>query len=134
MASTPLERPHADLIAQALATKGGHLRVGRHGSTLFFSANAWLSTADTDKIKAECAEVGLPVIDTRPVSIKVLARLIMEGPEVQVGPQPPYPHWQNAYEPPWSAFSYAPLAHVIELYPVAGAEVLNWPPSAASSS
>lgn len=73
------------------------------------------------------------MIDTRPVPIAVLARLIMDGPEVQVGPRLPYPHWQEAYEPPWSAFSYAPLAHVIALYREAGAEVLNWPPSTPPS-
>ncbi len=134
MVRTPLEGPRADLIAQALATQGGHLRVGRHGSTLFFSADARLSSIDTDQIKAECAGTGLPVIDTRHVPIEVLARLIMEGPEVRVGPQLPYPHWQRAYEPPWSAFSYALLEHVVALHRAANAEVLNWPPSAGSPS
>lgn len=120
--------PHADYIAQALATEGGHLSVGRYGSTLYFSDSVRLSTPDTEDIKAGCAAAGPPVIDSRPVPIGRLADLVMKSPEVRVGPERSEPHWRFAYDPPWGAFSFAPLEHVIELYREAGAEVLNWPP------
>lgn len=127
MARTPLAGPHADLMAQAPATEGGHLRVGRHGSTLYFSADGRLSTADTDEIKAECAAAGLPVIDSRSVPIAALADLVTKSPEVRVGPKRSEPHWRKAYKTPWGAFSFAPLEHVVELYREAGAELLNGP-------
>lgn len=126
--------PHARYIAQALATEGGHLSVGRYGSTLHFSADARLSTPDSEDIKGECAAAGLPVIDSRPVPIERLADLVMRSPEVRVGPERSEPHWRFAYKPTWGAFSFAPLEHVVELYRAAGAEVLNWPPSTGPSS
>ena len=74
--------PHADYIAQALATEGGHLNVGRYGATLHFGGDCRLHI-HTNEIKAECVGAGVPVIDSRPVPIEVLADLVMRSPEVR---------------------------------------------------
>jgi hypothetical protein len=104
-------------VAEALATEGGHLAVGRGGATLFFGAGVSISSYDIEGIKEECIKAGLPVIDTRLVDFGVVARIAINGPLVAVGQEPD--------EPPYHALSRAPLAFVAEAYLAAGALVWN---------
>ncbi|MGB8842303.1 MAG: hypothetical protein WCC64_14680 [Aliidongia sp.] len=104
-------------IAQALATEGGHLAIGHGGFSLYFGRGAHLSGYDGDAVKAACIAAGLPVIDGRRVEFATLARLVVSGPMVAVG--------EPESEPPYHAFSYAPLAIVAAAYRAAGAEVWN---------
>ena len=104
-------------IAQALATEGGHLSVGRGGFCLRFGPGASLSGYDPEAVKAACIAAGLPVIDSRMVAFETVARLAICGPMVAVG--------APASPPPWHALSYAPLRAVAEAYRAAGAEVVN---------
>jgi hypothetical protein len=108
---------YATHIAQALATEGGHLAVGRGGATLFFGQGASLSSYEIEPIKHACIAAGLPVIDSSMVHFGVVARLAINGPLVAVGVPPE--------SPPYHAFSHAPLAVVAESYRVAGAMVWN---------
>ena len=112
-------RDHAEYIARAHATEGGHLAVGQGGATLYFD-RGWLSGCIPDEIKAEAVDAGLPVIDSRGLPFEAAWALAVRGPMVAVG-QPPS-------EPPFHALSYAPLAVVADAYRQAGAEVLNLPP------
>lgn len=110
---------HAEEIAQARATEGGHLSIGRYGFTLYFGAGAMLSGYDCDGIKAECIAAGLPIIDSREASFDKLVRLVLRGPMVAVG---------RAADPePYHALSYAPLTYVAEAYRSIGADVRNLP-------
>lgn len=109
----------AELIGRALATEGGHLSIGRYGTTLHYARGCALSGYDPDRLKAACLAAGLPVIDTRPVPIQHLAELALCAPLVAVG-EPVDPQ-------PWHALAKAPLAHVAALYRAAGAAALNLP-------
>jgi hypothetical protein len=91
---------YAEYIAQALATEGGHLSVGRGGATLHFGQSR-LSGCREERIKTECIAAGLPVIDSRMVPFAAVWRLAVSGPMAAVGQQPG--------EPPYHAFTYAPL-------------------------
>jgi len=109
---------YGDLIAKALATKGGHLFIERGGFTLYFE-NGWLSGYDCETVKAAAIAPGLPVIDSRGVDLGQVAELAIRGPMTAVGRLP---------DPaPWSALSYAPLVAVAESYGRAGADVCNLP-------
>ena len=114
---------HANLIAKALATEGGHLSIGRGGFILWYGDGSRLLGYDPEPIKAACIEAGLPVIDSRGVAFDAVARLAIRGPMVAIG-APPDPH-------PHGPFSYAPLAAVAAAYRAAGAEVVNLPETAA---
>lgn len=116
-AHTPSE--HAEYIARAFATPGGHLAIGWGGATWYFG-DGWLSGCHPDEIKAACIAAGLPVIDSRGVPFEAVWDLAVRGPMVAVG-RPPSPE-------PWDALSYAPLAVIAEAYRAAGAEVSNLPP------
>ncbi len=107
-------------IAQALATEGGHLAIGRGGFSLYFDRGAHLSGYDCETVKAACIAAGLPVIDSRMVDFAAAARLAIKGPMIAVG-EPPSP-------PPYHALSFAPLAVVAAAYRSAGAEVWNLEP------
>jgi len=107
-------------IAQALATEGGHLAIGRGGFGLYFDRGAHLSGYDCEPLKAACITAGLPVIDSRMVDFSAVARLAIKGPMIAVG-EPPS-------SPPYHAFSYAPLAVVAASYRAAGVEVWNLDP------
>ena len=96
-----LHSHHADLIAEALVTEGGHLSIGRGGFILWYGDGCRLLGYDSEPIKAACIEAGLPVIDSRGVTFDTVARLVIRGPMVAVG-APPDP-------PPHGPFSYAPL-------------------------
>lgn len=104
-------------IAQALATEGGHLAVGRGGATLYFGQGSSLSSYDIEPIKNACITAGLPVIDSSMVDFGVVARLAINGPMVAIGVPPDVPSYH--------AFSHAPLAVVTESHRVAGAMVWN---------
>jgi hypothetical protein len=121
-ASSPT-REYAEYITRALATEGGHLSIGRGGATLYFE-RGWLSGCHEERIKAEAIAAGLPVIDSRSVPFDRVRDLAVRGPMVAVG-EPPSP-------PPYHAFTYAPLAVVLEAYRAAGAEVFNVPAVPAS--
>ena len=117
--SADLQSHHADLIAEALATEGGHLSIGRGGFILWYGDGCRLLGYDSEPIKVACIEAGLPVIDSRGVTFDAVARLVIRGPMVAVGAPPdPTPH---------GPFSYAPLAAVAAAYCAAGAEVVNLP-------
>ena len=118
-----LQSHHADLIAKALATEGGHLSIGRGGFILWYRDGCRLLGHDSEPIKAACIEAGLPVIDSRGAPFDAVAQLVIRGPMVAVG-APPDP-------PPHGPFSYAALAAVASAYRVAGAEVVNLPETAA---
>lgn len=113
---------HADLIARALATPGGHLSIGHAGFALRFDRGATLSGYDCDRIKEECVAAGLPVIDSREVAFADLWRVVVGGPMAAVG-RPPDP-------PPWHPLSDAPLHHVAALHRAIGAEIINLPEGA----
>lgn len=108
-----------EYVAQALATEGGHLSIGRGGFTLYFGWGR-LSGYDIETMKVACTAAGLPVIDSRCLPFKTVYDLAVRGPMVAVG-EPPSP-------PPYHALSYTPLAVVAEAYRAAGAEVFNVPP------
>lgn len=111
---------YAGYIAQALATPGGHLDIGRGGATLHFG-DAQLSGCLPDQIKAEAIAAGLPVIDSRGIAIEQVYALVPGGPMVAVNRAPD--------AQPWNALSFAPLAVVADAYRAAGAEVRNLKPS-----
>jgi len=113
---------YADYIARALATEGGHPKLGRGGATLYFE-QARLSGCLEEQIKAEAIAAGLPVIDSRELAFEAAYDLAVRGPIIAVG-EPPSP-------PPYHALSFAPLAVVAKAYRAAGAEVFNVPPSGA---
>jgi hypothetical protein len=104
-------------IARALAADGGHLGIGRGGVMLFFGRGASLSSCEIEIIKDACIAAGLPVIDTRMMDFGIAARLAINGPMVAVG--------EPASQPPYHAFSHAPLVMVAESYRAAGAMVWN---------
>ena len=120
-----LQSHHANLIAEALATGGGHLSIGRGGFILWYGDGSRLSGYDPEPIKVACIAAGLPVIDSRGVAFDAVAQLVLRGPMVAVG-APPDP-------PPYGPFSYAPLAAVAAAYRAAGAEVVNLPETAADA-
>ena len=115
-AGSPPKRHYADYIARALATEGGHLALGRGGATLYFESST-LSGCREEQIKAEAIAAGLPVIDSRQVPFKLVWDLAVGGPTVAVGKLP--------CQPPYHAFSFAPLSVVAAAYRAAGAEVFN---------
>lgn len=111
---------YAGYIAQALATPGGYLDIGRGGATLHFG-DARLSGCLPDQIKAEAIAAGLPVINSRDLAIEQVCGLVLAGPMVAVNRAPD--------AQPWTALSFAPLAVVADAYRAAGADVCNLEPS-----
>ena len=109
---------YASYIESARQTQGGHLHIGRGGFTLHFGSSR-LSGYDCERIKSRCVTAGLPVIDSRPVSFEVVAKLAVSGPMIAVN--------AAADQRPWHAFAYAPLGAVAAAYRRAGAEVFNVP-------
>ncbi len=116
---------HAELIAKALATEGGHLSIGRGGFILWYGDGCRLLGYDPEPIRAACIAAGVAVIDSRTLAFEAVARLVLRGPMVAVG-MPPDP-------PPYGPLSYAPLAAVAAAYRAAGAEVINVPEPAADA-
>lgn len=112
---SPTQR-YAAYIAQALATPGGYLDIGRSGATLYFG-DGWIAGCLPDQIKAEAIAAGLPVIDSRAIATSALLALVTRGPVIAVN--------RPADPPPWHALAYAPLPVVADAYRAAGAEVLN---------
>jgi hypothetical protein len=106
-------------IESALAVSGGHLSIGRGGYVLHYAEGSTLSGYDCDTIKQACIARGLPVIDSRNVSLEKVIELAFRGPMIAVG--------RDANPPPWHALSYAPLPIVAAAYRNAGAEVFNLP-------
>jgi hypothetical protein len=121
--STP-SREYAEWIVRALATPGGHLSIGRGGFSLHYD-NCRLSGYDCETAKAECIAAGLPVIDSRRVPFGVVWDLAVHGQMIAVG--------EHISDPPYHAFSFAPLAVVAEAYRKAGAEVINLPAPGAAA-
>lgn len=115
------DRDYSADIAKALATLGGHLKIGRGGFSLHYlneyGGQSSLSGYDSDTVKQQAIAAGLPVIDSRCVDFDNVAKLAISGPMICVGGKP---------DPkPWGAFSYAPLIEVARTYAAAGAEVYN---------
>jgi hypothetical protein len=111
---------YAAYIERAKQADGGHLHIGRGGFTLHFGSSR-LSGYDCERIKWLCIVAGLPVIDSRSVSIDVVAKLAINGPMIAVNRDP---------DPrPWHALAYAPLGAVAAAYHRGGAEVFNIPDS-----
>jgi hypothetical protein len=111
---------HAEYIAHALVTEGGHLRIGRGGFTLHFGDDVRLHGYDCETIKTECIAAGLPIIDSRDAPFEKVADVAIRGPMVAVG--------RTADPEPYHCLSFAPLSHVADAYQSIGAEVLNLPP------
>ena len=112
------EERYASYIDRALRTPGGHLHIGRGGFSLHFEMSR-LSGYGCDIVKHLAIEAGLPVIDSRPVPIDIVAKLAVSGPMIAVNADP---------DPqPWHAYAYAPLAVVAAAYHRAGAETFNIP-------
>ncbi len=115
------DRNYSATIAKALATPGGHLKLGRGGFSLHYlneyGGQSSLSGYDCDAVKQQAITAGLAVIDSRCVDFDKVARLAISGPMICVGGTP---------DPePWGAFSYAPLIEVARAYAAAGGEVYN---------
>jgi hypothetical protein len=108
---------HQDLIVQARATKGGHLFIGFNGFTLYYGRGASLHGYDSEPMKEDCLEAGLPVIDARPLPFETLFSLVVRSPMTAVGERPS--------PPPHNCLSYAPLEQTARVFKEAGAEVLN---------
>ena len=109
----------AGYVRQALAVEGGHLFLGPNSAVLHFAPGTRVSGFPCAAIRVACLAAGLPVIDCRAASFRLLYAVVVEGPTVAVG-KPPDPR-------PWHSLSDAPLAHVAALYHAAGAEVSNVP-------
>ena len=116
MSQTRSEQPtgeYDDVIAKALATEGGHLKIGRGGFTLWFARGSRLSGYDCSVVKAAAIAAGLPVIDNRIVAFDTVARLAISGSMIAVG--------ELASPEPNDSLSYALLAVIAEAYRAAGA-------------
>jgi hypothetical protein len=113
----PAEDTHQALIAQALATQGGHLFIGFNGFTLYFGRGAHLHEYDSEPMKEACLRAGLPVIDARALSFETLFSLVVLSPMTAVG-EPPSPR-------PHHCLSYIPLEQTARTFKDAGAKVLN---------
>jgi hypothetical protein len=87
---------YASYIESARQTQGGHLHIGRGGFTLHFGSSR-LSGYDCERTKSRCVTAGLPVIDSRPVSFEVVAKLAVSGPMIAVNaaadPRPWHAPW-----------------------------------------
>src|SRR4051812_50151596 len=95
MSQTQSEQPtgeYDDLIAKALATEGGHLKIGRGGFTLWFARGSRLSGYECGAVKAAAVAAGPPVLDNRMVAFDTVARLAISGSMIAVGNWPaPHP-------------------------------------------
>lgn len=116
----------ADGIRRAIATAGGHLFIGPHGYTLHYAKGATLSGYDVGRMKRECLEAGLPVIDARALDFEQAYALACRSPMVAVGEPPHHGPWRSEGEA-WGPLAHAPLSYVAVLYQAAGAEVANLP-------
>ena len=76
---------HAEYIARALATDGGHLSIGRYGSTFYVGRDMRHHGYDCDTIRAESIAAGLPVIDNREAPFDELVGVVLRGPMAAVG-------------------------------------------------
>jgi hypothetical protein len=113
----PSLQDYSEYITNALQTEGGHLSVGRGGFALYFGRGARLSGYDSEHIKVCCIAAGLPVIDSRMVTLEDVVRLAVRGPMVAVG--------EEASPPPYHGLSFAPLRVVAQAYRAAGADVFS---------
>src|SRR5688500_5096502 len=114
MSQTPSEQPigeYDDVIAKALATEGGHLKIGRGGFTLWFARGSRLRGYDCSVVKAAAIAAGLPVIDDRMVAFDTVAWLAISGSMIAVG--------ELASPEPNDSLSYALLAVIAEAYRMA---------------
>lgn len=107
-----------DYLARTVATRGGHLSIGRGGFILHFE-HSRLSGYDSEIIKAAAIAAGLPVIDSRMVPFDLAAKLAIHGPMIAVNADPSLR--------PWHSLAFAPLAAVAAAYRKAGAEIINLP-------
>jgi hypothetical protein len=98
VAAPALSGEYAEWIGQALATEGGHLALGRGGTTLYFKGG-WLSGCREEVVKAEAIAAGLPVIDSRAMPLDAVWNLAVRGPMVAVG-DPPSELPYHAVQPP----------------------------------
>ena len=115
----------ADLLRQTLRTTGGHLSIGRGGYSLHYAKGCALSGYGCDAIKHACIDVGVPVIDSRNVSLEVVCKIAIHGPMIAVGEEPGF-FLHRMY-------STESLAVVAAEYRAAGAEIFNIPDSAGTA-
>ena len=120
-------RSDAESIARALSVEGGHLFVGHGGYTLSYALGATSSGYEAGRIQHACLSAGLPVIDTRMLDFDLALQLACRSPMIAVG-EPPRHAPTDSGPDTWGPLSYAPLAHVAEIYRAAGAEISNLPP------
>ena len=111
-----MQNEYSKILTEALATKGGHLFIGRGGFSLR-AKNLRLDGYSCEEIKAQAIAAGLPVIDSRCVEYAKVERLVFTEPMPAVGREP---------DPkPWTMLSFAPLRVVAKAYADAGAEIYN---------
>jgi len=102
-------------LAQALASKGAHLRIGRGGFTFLYADGCTVSGYDEGKeYQKACRLLGIPVVDTRTVPNERLQSMF-KLPMVAVGREPE--------AEPYHGFSYAPLSYYIEKVAQLGATI-----------
>ena len=110
-------RSNVDVIRKTIATSGAYVSTGMGGTTIHYGRGCSLSShSRLEHFPAAeiLVEIGLPLVDTRPVANKW--RLI-DLPLVAVGHDP---------DPaPWSSMSYAPLDEYAARARALGAVVVN---------
>jgi hypothetical protein len=114
-----------NVLALARNSTGGHVGVGRGGTTINYT-NAYggrsSHTADSvPTLRALAAEEGVPYVDTTGVEFDTAARVAIRGAMVAFG--------EDHGDPPYHCLSYAPLAVWCEVWRLAGAIVENITPS-----
>lgn len=113
-------------IALALATRGGHLHIGRGGYTLHFRDKESMvraSGGNVEALRAQAIAAGLPVVDSRSAPFDAVKRLVCTGPMAATGNEPVSPE-------PWGPLDYCSLADSCAMWRAAGAEVFNAPDAA----
>ena len=110
-------RSDLDILRKTLATEGAYVSTGIGGTTIHYARGCTLPSYSRleDFAAAQLlVEIGVPLIDTRPVEAK---HRLVGLPLVAVGHDP---------DPaPWSGLSYAPLAEYAARARALGAVVVN---------
>lgn len=110
-------RSNLDVIRKTLANSGAYVSTGIGGTTIHYARGCTLSShygLDQFVAAQVLVEIGLPLIDTRPIRHK---HRIIGLPIVAVGHEP---------DPePWGSMSYAPLAVYAARAAALGAHTAN---------
>jgi hypothetical protein len=114
-------RSNLDILRKTIANAGAYVSTGIGGTTIHYARGCTLSSHGRLEHFATArilVEIGLPLIDTRPVSEK---HRLLSLPLVAVGHDP---------DPePWTSLSYAPLCVYAARARTLGARTLNIVPA-----